>query len=54
MDYLFANSDRQLKLKLLHLDVWGDLFIRKIAKEKITKRLKEQISINPPLPPFER
>jgi asparagine synthase (glutamine-hydrolysing) len=45
MDYLFANSDRQLKLKLLHLDIWGDLFIRKIAKEKITKRLKEQISI---------
>lgn len=46
VDYLLSNADPKLKLRLLHLDVWGDLLIRNITKAEITERLKKYIEIS--------
>lgn len=43
--FLTDRADRQVMLKLLHLDVWSDMFLKRRSKEAIRDRLRRFITI---------
>jgi asparagine synthase (glutamine-hydrolysing) len=43
--YLIENSDRNLKLRLLHLDVWGHICLHNCSKESMVSKLRQHIQI---------
>lgn len=44
-DFLFENAGRNLRLRLMHLEVWSKVFFEGVSKEAITERLRKNISI---------
>ena len=46
--YLVDNSNHSFKLKLLHLNVWGDVCIQNLSKQSVLDRMNQYISIKQP------
>ncbi len=47
LDFLMTNADHRLKLKLLHLEVWGQIFLNGSSAEEMVDSLRTRISITP-------
>jgi asparagine synthase (glutamine-hydrolysing) len=45
VDYLEANARNTFKLRLLHLDTWGNVFIRGCTDDHVLSRLKQFVRI---------
>ena len=45
--YLVDHSPQELKLRLLHLEVWAHVCLHNSPREQIVRRLKEHITISP-------
>ena len=40
-DYLFENADQRLSMKLMMLEVWGQMFIRGVARGEVQEKLQK-------------
>ncbi|MCZ6673347.1 MAG: asparagine synthase (glutamine-hydrolyzing) [Verrucomicrobia bacterium] len=47
LDYLMNNGDHALKLKLLHLEVWAQMFLNGSSSEQMVQKLQTFISVTP-------
>ena len=47
LDYLMKSADQGLKLKLLHLEVWAQMFLNGSSSEQVVPRLQSCISVTP-------
>jgi asparagine synthase (glutamine-hydrolysing) len=45
--YLIDNARQDLKLKLLHLEIWGDVFLEEVPQQSIVSKLREHITVKP-------
>lgn len=43
--FLFENASKDLRLRLMHLEVWAKIFLANVPKEAVTERLRECISV---------
>jgi hypothetical protein len=46
--FLFEEATRQLRLRLLHLDVWGRVCLEGISLEEERARLQKYVSLQTP------
>lgn len=47
LDFLMKNAQHRLKLKLVHLEVWGQLFLNGLSPEEMVGTLQSHLSITP-------
>jgi asparagine synthase (glutamine-hydrolysing) len=47
LDFLMKNAQQRLKLKLLHLEVWGQLFLNGSSPEEVVGTLHSHLSVTP-------
>jgi hypothetical protein len=47
LDYVIESKDHALKLKLLHLEVWTQLFLHGSSCEDMVPKLRSCVSIRP-------
>jgi hypothetical protein len=44
--YLVNHAPQELKLKLLHLEVWAHVCLHDAPREQIVRRLREHVSVS--------